>query len=1394
MTKILIIDPNHDNLNLTKEIINSYLPDYQVITSLTGREGLILAKLENPDVILLDNMSPNTNSPQLEGNVISHILKNNPENKYIPIIMITPRETDLETRVKAMNLGVDAFVSKPVNSEELSAQINIILRLKRREDLLRLEKEALEKVISNNTSELTESYDELILEVAHRKQIEVALRESEAKVRKRLKAVIDPKGDIGTLELSDIIDIEVLQSMMENFYQLTGMSGAIIDISGKVLIAVGWQDICTKFHRNNSETLKNCLESDTILTQDVPAGTFKAYRCKNNMWEIVTPLIVGERHVGNIFIGQYFLKDEVPDLDLFRKQARIYGFDEKEYLVALDRVPCFSKETVEAGMQFYSKLATLVSSLSFSSIKQSRLLTERKIADEALLKSETKYRELVNLAQEGIWVIDKDSNTSFVNPSMSQILGYSPEEMLGKPLFSFMDEAGIKLANENLERRKAGVKEQHDFEFICKNGTRIFAAMVTSPILDNAGKYDGAIAGVIDITERKQAEQIISSSYDRYMALFNESPVPLWEEDVTDLYAYLLGLKKDGNLDLRDYFDSNPDELMNCAGMVKFLDVNQAALDLYMANNIEHLIENMSATLTEKSLPIFKEELISIAEGKKIYEGEAEIKTLSGDLKHIHITLKIDYSHAGKVIALLATTDITERKLAEHALLVNQKRYKKAQAIGQVGNWEYNPITTNFWASDEAKRIYGFDLERTDFTTENVENCIPERDRVHQTLIDLIEHDKKYDLVFDILTVDKGIRKTIHSIAEIERDALGNPAKINGVVRNVTKQKKAEEELKESEYLYKKTQKLGKIGGWSYDVKSGLSTFTDNVFEIYGKIFSTAEEGIKFYHPDDRELVSNSFNEAITTQKPYDLEVRFKNAQGDNLFVRTIGQPLIENGKVVKIYGNLIDITERKLAEEKEKSHHSNIESLSKTAMQFVEFPQDGNIYDFVGEQIRGFVGRDSYIVVNSVDGETGFSTIQSVHGAGKFAQILASKLGRQPVGMKFEGEDHNVHYQDGRLHVYEEGLYGILLKTIPKSVCKSIEKLANVKQIYVIDLAKKEQFFGNVIIFLKKSDELKNKHLIETFIKQASIAILKNQAEEALRTNEERFRTLIENSSDVISILDDKGAVTYESPSHEKVLGYGTGELIGKNIFGLVHPDDRERISIKFGKLLKRSNESEQVNFRFLHKDGTWMYIEGTGTNLLNHSKIKGIVVNYRDVTERKKAEAELLNAEEKYRIITQASLDIIFILDKMGKLLFSSGSITHILGYQQNEYIGRSFTQFVPKKEIPKYLNKLADVFKHKEIRDFETQVYHKDGHLVDVEINGKIIRQEGKLVAQGTIRDITDRKLAEEMLHQRMAELEIFNEAAVDRELMINDQRKEINELLIKLGKGAKYEVVE
>ncbi len=140
-----------------------------------------------------------------------------------------------------------------------------------------------------------------------------------------------------------------------------------------------------------------------------------------------------------------------------------------------------------------------------------------------LAKSERKYRQLIENLQEGIWVLDEKSNTAYVNPRMAEMLGYTPDEMLGKHLFSFMDDRGAELARAGLDRRKKGIKEQHDFEFITKSGERIFTALETAPMTDELGRYTGALAGVIDITRRKRTEEALRSSEEKFRSIIEQS-------------------------------------------------------------------------------------------------------------------------------------------------------------------------------------------------------------------------------------------------------------------------------------------------------------------------------------------------------------------------------------------------------------------------------------------------------------------------------------------------------------------------------------------------------------------------------------------------------------------------------------------------------------------------------------------------------------------------------------------------------------------------------------------------------------------------------------------------------------------------------------------------------
>ena len=486
----------------------------------TAETALKMVGQHLPRLVMMDIILPG----EIDGLGAAEIIR---EKWDIPVILlIGPADTDRLLQAKsACPFG---YLLKPLHERELQVAVEL----------------ALQAAIRDRECRKTAAVSAVA---------EDALRKSEESTRKKLQIVLDPERDLGSLELSDIIDSEAVQSLMDDFYRLTKIGIGVIDLNGKILVATGWQDICTKFHRVHSETCGYCIESDTELSNGVEPGKFKFYKCKNNMWDIATPIMVGNKHIGNVFLGQFFFEDEKPDRDLFRRQATKYGFDEQAYFQALDQVPRWSRDMVNTVMTFYTKLAQILSSLSLGNFKLARALSEKDALFDRLQESEINYRMLVENSSDIVWKFDPASMTfKFYSNSAERLLGYSPEtdqSMTLDDIFSPETKEEVLAAFAKVYRGDSPTDRiRLEAEHRTKNEDMIWLEINAGLQKNDLGQPVSFTGSSRDITERKRAEEELQKSESRLRAIFEHSPLGmiLFDPegtiiDCNDKFAQLMG-------------------------------------------------------------------------------------------------------------------------------------------------------------------------------------------------------------------------------------------------------------------------------------------------------------------------------------------------------------------------------------------------------------------------------------------------------------------------------------------------------------------------------------------------------------------------------------------------------------------------------------------------------------------------------------------------------------------------------------------------------------------------------------------------------------------------------------------------------------------------------------
>ncbi|NGZ25354.1 MAG: PAS domain S-box protein [Magnetococcales bacterium] len=325
-----------------------------------------------------------------------------------------------------------------------------------------------------------------------------------------------------TISLTELVDIRQVQALADALYHAAGIPIGIIGVDGKILVATGWQDICTRFHRVHEVTRKRCHECDQIMAQRLPhlaAGQWVEYKCHNGLWDIAIPILVDGLHLATCFLGQFFYEDEQPNRAFFCQQARQFGFDEREYLQAFERVPIFSRTKVQAIIEYNIQLVSLLSTMGLANkqLKQDMRRMEgegnhllRRQAEELLRKNSELMQATFESTRDGILVVDKEGGVIRANQrfrDMWRIPHSIMTEGRDERLLGFVLD---QLVNPDAFVQKVAQLYQADAidsDLVVFKDGRLFERY-SAPLSDKQG-LAGRVWVFTDITERKRVEDAL---------------------------------------------------------------------------------------------------------------------------------------------------------------------------------------------------------------------------------------------------------------------------------------------------------------------------------------------------------------------------------------------------------------------------------------------------------------------------------------------------------------------------------------------------------------------------------------------------------------------------------------------------------------------------------------------------------------------------------------------------------------------------------------------------------------------------------------------------------------------------------------------------------------------
>jgi two-component system, cell cycle sensor histidine kinase and response regulator CckA len=289
---------------------------------------------------------------------------------------------------------------------------------------------------------------------------------------------------------------------------------------------------------------------------------------------------------------------------------------------------------------------------------------------------------------------------------------------------------------------------------------------------------------------------------------------------------------------------------------------------------------------------------------------------------------------------------------------------------------------------------------------------------------------------------------------------------------------------------------------------------------------------------------------------------------------------------------------------------------------------------------------------------------------------------------------------------------------------------------------------------YLLKSNLARIGPAVHAALERARANLHRTQAETALAASEQRFRSLVQNSSDLVTILSPDCTILYASDSAHRIVGYSPAQLVGSSLLSYVGEDDARTLENLLQNGNGKTNGSGPIEFSLRRGDGSPVWLEAVGTNLLSDVTIRGIVLNARDVSERKRADRALRESEERYRDLFDHASDLVCMAAPDGSLLYVNQAWKAGVGYGEEEIHRMQLLDIVHPESRTRYQEVLARVLDGDRLDHVELVFVPKAGAPITVEGNLSCTFKDGHpAVVRGIYRDVTERKRVDE--HLRRAE---------------------------------------